>query len=347
MRVMQVTLLDVRLAVIAATMLATAACSPGDVVELVSPGDGFVRLLAADADSFYFTRRTDSLGVLYRGDPAGGPHAPLAEDVGAWLGGAGVVYGGFLYFSDGGDNVVYRVPTGGGGVERVVEGLDAVSELAAADGTVYIGHLAGYSAYDVETGQVTPAVFAGGLVRDGLAVAAGHLVWAANSVLVAAAVPATDEPYVVHDRFTECPEEEACSFQALEVIGARDGEILFIELTFSRYDTGKRWSNGDPRWDVRIDGGALHALAFGADGAVSVRLVEDDVVMAAERDGALFGVRRGGAVVGIDPVQDLGLSIAVEGELLSDSKYHPRLLATRTHLVFPSTDGSIYGVALR
>lgn len=54
--------------------------------------------------------------------------------------------------------------------------------------------------------------------------------------------------------------------------------------------------------EVCANSGALHALTCGADGQVSVRLDKDDIVLAGVHGGALWGVRHGGEVVGLDPV---------------------------------------------
>jgi hypothetical protein len=334
-----------RVFVTAALMLAMTGCPSGDDTVLVSGGDGFVRLLAADADHFYFTRRDDAGGVLYRGSLTGGPHTVLAAGVGGWLSGEGVVHDGYLYYSDG--DLLSRIPTTGGDLEPMA-GPGGIAGLAAAGRTVYIQHAGGLGALDVDTGELT-SLYATDSAwwSRGLTVFAGHLVWSNGASLVAKDLAASDGTAVVVDRSTDCPEEEACSFQDLDLVGATDEGILFIEYTFSRYDTGDRWSNGDPRWALRTDRGALYALAFAADGEASIQLIEDDIVLAAVRDGALWGVRLGGEVVGIEPAQALGRSIDIDDEFLADDEFHPRLLATTTHLVFPSTDDSIRGIELR
>jgi hypothetical protein len=333
------------LSLAAAMMLATSGCSSGDAIELVNPGDGLALLLGADSGGFYFTRRDDSGGVLYRGSPSGEPHVALAEGDLGWRNDKSVVHDGYLYYYYASENGLFRIPTTGGAREQLTTNLGVVFAVAVADGTVYFMHEDGISALDGDSRDPVLLNSSPSLRSHRLTVLDGRLVWAAGSRLKTKELAAPGNLTDVYGMSNDCPEDEPCSFQSVEVVGSRDGELLFVEYQFSRH-SGKEIQDGPLVWEVRADHGALHALTFGADGAVSVRLVEDDIVLAAVHDGALWGVRRGGEVVGLDPVRELGRSIDVDDELLYDGDYHPRLLATATHLVFPSTDGSIYGVAL-
>jgi hypothetical protein len=326
-------------------MLATSGCSSGDdSIELVNPGDGFAVLLGADSDGFYYTTRDDSGGVLYRGSPSGEPHVALLEGDLGWSNDKGVVHDGYLYYA--GQDGLFRIPTTGGVREQMTTSLGFVSAVAVANDTVYIIHDSSISAFDGDSSDPVLLYSDPYLWSRQLAVFDGHLVWAGGSTLMTMELAAPGNLGLVsalkdeNDCF-----DEACSFQRIEVVGSRDGELLFVEYEFERH-SGEERQDAPTVWKVRAKHGALYALTFGADRVASVRLVEDDIVMAAVHDGTLWGVRRSGAVVELDPVRDLGRSIAVDDEFLYEDDYHLRLRATATHLVFPSTDGSIYGVAL-